>query len=229
MLEPKMVCLLALAGLLLAAFLSREPHGHSQNGATSEAASEWAAGNFTAALNYLLPTDLPDSNYPDQDYISYRFTNSIIPAAREYSLSLMRRSDETPGPLHYYWIARVRMAEGTSILEQLSRLHALRATETLAEIEQQIKIRTWTFEEKTCPAIRTQAAKFQSIPLNFRVSSEIVLDAPSFDFEANTLGHHLKVSFYDDGSQTLASWARETRLALTRCGAPELAPARGEE
>jgi hypothetical protein len=114
-----------------------------------EADYEWVEQNIQRVPNDLLPMDSPDSNGPEQESITFRYINSILIASREYSFSLIRRSYERPGPLIFYWVARVRMADGAPVRTQLTQLHAQNPSTYLTGLEPQLKIKTWSFDEKT--------------------------------------------------------------------------------
>ena len=214
---------------LLALFMSvgGKPHVNLQSPTQSEADSQWADSNLKEALNAMLPMDRPDPSFEDQEYITYRYTNWFYTPSREYSFSLMRRSHEGAGPLRFYWLARVRMADGASIRVQLAQLHTQHPDEDLAEVERRIRIKTWALDEKTCPAVRVQAVKFPRISFRVPFIFEIILDAPSFEIQVGSLISNLKLSLRVH-DHPLVAWATETRRALAQCGAAETAPFRGE-
>lgn len=215
---------------LLALFISvnARPYVHFQTPTPAEADSEWADKNLQSALNYVLPMGRPDPSFEDQDYISYRYINWIHVDSLEYSFSLMLRSSEAPGPLRYYWVGRIHMAEGASIRMQLAQLHAQHPDEKLAEVERQIKVKTWALDEKTCPAVRIQATKFLDVSFTAPWSSDVVTDAPLFEFQVESLNGSMKLSF-GDGNHPLVSWAAETRSALAQCGAADSAGLKGKD
>jgi hypothetical protein len=74
-----------------------------------DSAPEWTAQNVSTVPAELLPISRPDPDFPEQDYISYKHSNWAITTSREYAFSLMRRSNEGPGPLRYYWVAKVTL------------------------------------------------------------------------------------------------------------------------
>jgi len=120
-------------------------------------------------------------------------------------------------------MAVVRIADGASIYKQLVQLHALYPSETFGDIEKQVRIKTWSLEEKTCPAVRIQAAKFQSMRVKVPFSPDLVLDAPSFEFQVS--GGSTKSTFsLWDSKDPLVKWAMQTRRALAQCGAAESGP-----
>jgi len=168
-----------------------------------------------------MPMDLPDPSFEDQDYITYRYAYWFYAPSREYSFSLMRRSHGDP--LRYYWLARIRMADGASILDQLAHLHAQHPDEGLAEVERRIRIRIWALDEETCPVVRVQAAKLLRVSFKVPFSSDVILDAPLFEFQVGSLNTNLKLSLGDE-RHPLIVWAVETRRALAQCGAAESAP-----
>jgi len=217
----------AIAIFSAALLLGGKPYVHLQSPIQSEADSQWADSNLKDALNAMLPMDRPDPSFEDQEYITYRYTNWFYTPSREYSFSLMRRSHEGAGPLRFYWLARVRMADGASIRVQLAQLHTQHPDEDLAEVEQRIRIKTWALDEKTCPAVRVQAVKFPRISFKVPFSFEIILDAHSFEFQVGSLNSNLKLSL-GVHDHPLVAWATETRRALAQCGAVETAPLRRE-
>ena len=121
--------LLSWFGFLALIVASTHAHGniHTKTGQGQEADVDsrlWAGNNIQEALNAILPTDRPNPEREEQDYITYRYTHWIVLASREYSFSLFSHSYKSRGSLiTHHWAARVNMADGDSILEQLARLH----------------------------------------------------------------------------------------------------------
>lgn len=185
------------------------------------------SGNSRAAV-ILACASKPDPDFPGQDYRSYRHSNWVIPTSREYAFSLIRRSHEGPGPLHYYWLAKVRVADSVPIFTQLERLHKLHPEQTLAEIEPQIRIKTWKINGDQCSGIKAEADRFLALRFTAPFSNGIVLDGPTDEFEVSSMGTYLKLSLRD-GEGALVAWAEETRTALAKCGAEESAVARGQD
>jgi hypothetical protein len=176
---------------------------------------QWAGDHFEQALNDLLPAD----DHPGYaSYINYRYDYDLPLWEREYAFWIIR--DEVAGsdPARWHWIARISMADGASILDQLGRLHALHKDQTLGEIEKEVKIKAWSLKEETCPAVGIQATKFQSlrfgVPLS--LSSVVVLDAPSFEFQVGTASTQWKFSLWDY-KHPVVRWAKQTRIALAQC------------
>jgi hypothetical protein len=184
---------------------------------------QWVERNIQKALDDLLPMDSPDSNGPEQESITFRYVNSILTTSREYSFSLIRRSYERPGPLVFYWVARVHMADGASIRAQLEQLHTEKPDADLAGIESQVKTKAWSFDEKSCPALVAQATKFQHLSFKVPFKFEIITDQPSFEFRASSLNASMRFSTGYD-RHPLPGWAMQTRRVLAQCGATESAP-----
>jgi hypothetical protein len=193
-----------------------------------DSATRWTTQNMSTVLAELLPTGRPDPDFPDQDYISYRHSNGAITTSREYAFSLIRRSNEGPGPLRYYWVAKVHVADSVPIFTQLERLHKLHPEATLAEIEPQVRIKTWTINGNRCSGIRAEADKILALRFTAPFSGDVVLDAPSDEFEVGSLAGQLKISMRDR-EQELVAWAQETRAVLAKCGAEESAAVKGKD
>ncbi len=216
-------------GFLTLMIAAAAAHGDFRKDATSQVDEAWAGANVEEATDDLLPMDRPNPSVKEQDYITYRYTHWFVIASREYSFSLIRNSYERPGPLTFYWTARVSMPDGDSIFEQLAQLHSRSPNQSLSELEQQIRIKTWTFDERTCPIIATRAAIFLDrpfkVPFNANLSSG---DTPSFEFHVNSLNTSLTITTRD-GAYSLVSWGAETRRLLAQCGAPETAASRQDQ
>jgi len=195
----------------------------AQTAEHQEADYQWVDRNIQKALDDLLPMNNPDSNGPEQESITFRYVNSILIASREYSFSLTRRSYERPGPLVFYWVARVRMADGASIRTQLEQLHAEKPEADLAGIEPRLRIKAWSFDEKSCPSIVARATKFRHLSFKVPFKFEIITDLPSFEFRASSLNASMTFST-GYARHPLSSWAMQTRRVLVRCGATESAP-----
>jgi hypothetical protein len=124
-----------IIGLIFFAITMSYTAGQARDDST---ASGWSTQNVSTVLAELMPTSRPDPDFPDQDYIRHRPSNWAITSSREYAFSLIRRSNEGPGPLRYYWVAKVHVADSVPIFAQLERQHKLHPEETLAEIEPQV-------------------------------------------------------------------------------------------
>lgn len=219
---------LSWIGLLALIVASTHSHGNvyanSGQGQRDVDSHLWAGKNIQEALNAILPMDRPNPEAKEQDYITYRYTHWIMLASREYSFSLFSQSYESRGSLiTHHWGARVSMADGDSILEQLARLHSRNPNQGLPELESQVRIKTWAFDEKTCPQAGVQATKFlqQSFKAPFNVG--VMVDAPSYEFRVSSYLTNMTLATSAE-PQELVSWAKETRRALAQCGAKESAP-----
>ena len=77
-------------------------------------------------------------------------------------------SEEKGYGLHPYLSAHVRLAQPTSIYDQLMAIpRAEPATQDTTTIQNRIKIRRWDFTETTCPAIKDQLGKLKNLPARF--------------------------------------------------------------
>jgi hypothetical protein len=188
-------------------------------------ASNWAGQNIGQALEDLLPIIHPDPNSDHQEFISFRYTHWIFVASREYSFSLVPAPGSGPT---FHWAALVRMPTQGPILQQLKDLRLRNPNGTLASFEPQIQIRTWRFDEATCPTIAVQAAKVSRLAFKAPVKfGTITLDAPSFEFHMESYGTKMSLSV-DDRDFALAVWAQKTRSVLAQCGAPETAASKDD-
>ena len=155
-------------------------------------ASNWAGQNIGQALQYLLPIIHPDPSSNSQEFIGFRYTHWILVASREYSFSFVTVPGAGP---HFHWAALVRMPMQGRFLQQLEDLRLRNPNGTLSDFEPQIQIRTWRFDEATCPAIAVQVAKVSRLafktPVNF---GTIRLDGPSFEFHMQSYGTKMSLS-----------------------------------
>ncbi len=114
--------------------------------------------------------------------------------------------------------AHVRAADGTSIYDQLMRMHQKDRNREAASMAKTIKLKAWDGTETACPAIKKQVEQLQNLqskPLELN-SDVIVLHPMNHQFHIQSPSAEMRFTIWDD-EHPLITWALETRRALEAC------------
>lgn len=173
---------------------------------------DWVNKHFYDVLNQLMPLDnhsLSSRSYRDlhTDELEYLFYFD----GHTISENL---------------VATLRIADKTSIHDQIMALHRKKPTATISEIKAKLKIKEWQFSESSCPAIKTQFDQFFRLSLEMMPAKEradreagkvtITLHPRIYCFKAQVAGGDLNfTTTFED--HPFAIWAAETFKALNTC------------
>jgi len=175
---------------------------------------EWTNQHFGPLLDTLMPMERRGGLY-----VSYRANRDYVTSTPEYWFMIGLEPSKKKYGLHPYLSAHVRLAQPTSIYDQLMAIHrAEPATGDTTTLQNRIKIQSWDFTEMTCPAIKDQLGKLKNLPARFPdINGRYVIIHPmNHAFSMVGEDGELRMSLFDD-QNPLVRWAQETRQALDAC------------
>jgi hypothetical protein len=175
---------------------------------TASAGQSWVENNFPAAFDRFFSIKGAEG-----DFIAIRAHRDHTNDLPEFSFVLQNTQD--PKAMS----AVLREAQGHSIFEQLSLLHAKDPTKPLESLEADLKIRVWKLSGAQCPAISAQYAAFEDIQF-VRPHDDDAVDENPIAYEVNESvggGESQVVEFVE--SRALPQWANQTRKLLDACAA----------
>jgi len=175
---------------------------------------EWTNQHFGPLLDTLMPMERRGGLY-----VSYRANRDYVTSTPEYWFMIGLEPSKKKYGLHPYLSAHVRLAQPTSIYDQLMAIHrAEPATRDTTTLQNRIKIQSWDFTEMTCPAIKDQLGKLKNLPARFPdINGRYVIIHPmNHAFSMVGEDGELRMSLFDD-QNPLVRWAQETRQALDAC------------
>lgn len=152
-------------------------------------------------------------------YVSYRANRDYVTSTPEYWFMIGLEPSAKGYGLHRYLSAHVRLAQPTSIYDQLMAIHrAEPATRDTTTLQNRIKIQNWDFTEMTCPAIKDQLGKLESLAARLPdINRDYVIIHPmNHAFFIAGADGEVRMSLFDD-KNPLVRWAQETRRALDAC------------
>jgi len=181
--------------------------------AQSEEDWGWVNKHFAAALDHFMPLEQRFGMH-----IAYRSNRDLHTDMLEYSfvMGLDANPGNTPG-LKNYLTAHVRVADTSSIYDQMMKLHRLHPNATFDDISGMLKVKSWDVDEKTCPAIRTQYEKVKKLQFPIPMDEDVIFIHPlihSFRFSFGT--GDVNATFVDP-KNSLVKWSLETRGLLEKC------------
>jgi hypothetical protein len=174
---------------------------------------EWVNSNFGPVLEALLRTHITAGMH-----VAYRSGWTLHTGVVEYSFVIGFDPNQSRPGLQTQLSAHVRMADSISIYEQMMALHQANRKESMASIQQKIKLRKFDVSEQACPAVRSQFTKFQAVrfsPPAFNIN-EVILDPMEYEFRIYGEDGDMILSITNE-KQPLVVWALETRSTLERC------------
>jgi hypothetical protein len=95
-------------------------------------------------------------------------------------------------------------------------LHRKSPDRSAANIQKELRVKTWTLSETTCPVIRTQLLKFQQLRLVPPQFDVVVLHPVIHEFRVRAAMGDMDTVLYDEDN-SFVQWAVETRRALELC------------
>jgi len=173
----------------------------------------WINEHFGPALSELMPIQ-QSSGF----YVAYRSHRDYQTSILEYSFVIGYDPNENGPGLQEYLSAHVRIADSLSIHDQMMKMHSSNPQEDAANIQKQVKLKTWDFTQKTCPAIQRQFDKFQVLRFGTPVFDQIVFHPLVHTFHIQAGMGNMDLVLTDEG-HPLVKWALETRHALEACTA----------
>src|SRR5579862_563126 len=112
----------------------------------------WTNKHFGSVLGVLMPLERHVGAY-----VSYRANRDYATSTPEYWFVIGREPSEKGYGLNPYLSAHVRLAEPTSIYDQLMSMHREEpAVQDPTLFQNRIKLRKSDFTEMNCPAIKNQ-------------------------------------------------------------------------
>lgn len=172
----------------------------------------WVNKHFYNVLDQLMPFD--------SHVLGYRSYRDLYTDELEYSFFFDGQA------ISQNLNVTFRIADKTSIYDQIMKLHRRNPAATISEIKPNLKIKEWQFSESSCPAIKTQFEKFFRLSLEMMSSKErsdreagvgtIALHPRIHSFNAQITGGHLNLAI-TFGDHPFAIWAVETFQALSSC------------
>jgi len=187
---------------VLAIALSVTPICSSQ----TDADWEWVSDNFGGVLDNLMP--LQQSGL----HVVYRAHRDYRTDVPEYWFTI--GYDFGSGRLS----AHVRLADTSSIYDQLMRMHRSDPKEDASSMVKKIRVKDWRVDDASCPLIREQIDRFQDVKYTpFKLETHrIILHPMNHEFRLEAPDGTMNLIIWDD-EHPLVRWAHETRLTLERC------------
>ncbi len=172
----------------------------------SDATREWTDKHFLVAFEDFFPT-----RHAEGDFVAVRARQSGSNEAPEFSFILENTQD--PRALR----GTLREAQGSSLYQQLTALHAKEPARSYEEIKPELKVQTWTFTAPQCPAVEAQYNAFENIQF-VRPRDEDEVEENPIVYEINETvagGSSQAIEFIP--TRAIPRWAVATRQALRAC------------
>jgi hypothetical protein len=164
---------------------------------------------YQSTLNAEFPIELKPGGY-----VGYRYSHAPVPGDLENSFLI---GTESIGTLS----ANLRVADMTSIFEQMTVLHLAQPQKPLRELRYKLKIRVSHMTEADCPAVRHQFDEFQKLMFPAPKFDFISLDIPNHEFRIASSTGDMTFEWLD-GRYPLVTWAQETKQSLESCISSDL-------
>jgi hypothetical protein len=190
----------SVPSLLIFSFGQAAPQGHEDHAVGDE---------YLATLSAEFPIDQKPGGY-----VGYRYSHAPVPGDLENSFLIGTESIGQEKTLS----ANLRVADTTSIFEQMTALHLAQPQKPLRELRNKLKIHVSHMTEANCPAVRDQFDGFKKLVLPAPRFDFISLDTPNHEFRIISSTGDMTFELFD-GGYPLVKWAQETRRALEHCGA----------
>ncbi len=145
-------------------------------------------------------------------YVGYRYSHAPVPGDLENSFLIVTESLGMEKTLS----ANLRVAETTSIFEQMTALHLAQPQKPLRELRDKLKIRVSQVTEADCPAVRHQFDEFKKLVLPAPRFDFISIDIPNHEFRIISSTGEMHFQWLDE-RYPLVTWAQETKRALEHC------------
>jgi len=183
------------------------PPGKQQ--APTAASQDWTKRHFLAAFEDFFPI-----RQAQGDFIAVRAHQNGSNQAPEFSFIIENTQD--PKAIR----ATLHQAHGTSLFQQLAALHANDPSKAYADLKPELKIQTWNFDARQCPAVEGQYKAFENI--------QFVRPRDADDPGENPIVYEINETVAGGSSQVIEflphraipRWAEATRKALLSCALP---------
>jgi hypothetical protein len=177
----------------------------------------WTNKEFGPVLDALMP--LQRESGP---YVTYRANRDLYTSTPEYWFMVGLEPDPD-GRLRRYLSAHVRVAQPTSIYDQLMAIHRDEpgTQEATSALQKRIKLQAADFDEMNCPAVKRQVEKLKELRVTLPdvTSGTIVLHPMIHAFHiSGSVGG--ATMFLTDDDNPLVKWAEETRRNFDLCSKP---------
>jgi len=176
---------------------------------------DWTNKEFGPVLDAVMPLQTDGGLY-----VSYRANRDYVTSIPEYWFRIGYEGNEKQGyGLQSFFSAHVRIASPKSIYDQLMAHHRSNsATQEPANLKSRIKFKNYDFTEMSCPAIKTQMGKFETLQMTLpHLNGNVVTIHPmGHAFYAQGAEGDMSIVLTDE-EHPLVKWALETRQALERC------------
>lgn len=150
-------------------------------------------------------------------YVGYRYSHAPVPGDLENSFLIGTESIGIERTLS----ANLRVADTTSIFEQMTVLHLAQPQKPLRELRYKLKIRVSHMTEADCPAVRHQFDEFKKLVFPAPKFDFISLDIPNHEFRIASSTGDMTFEWLD-GRYPLVTWAEETKQSLETCISSDL-------
>src|SRR5580704_11762522 len=179
---------------------------------------EWSSKKWDIVIEDLMPMKAQPGYY-----VTYRATQSLHAWKDEQPEYYFRLGIDIkdPGPgINDFVSAHARVPDSISIYDQIFAMHARGSRWSAKDIESKIKMKSFDYTEKTCPAVGKEFREFQELrygPPNTNPDQiEIVLDPPVYEFHVDAAHGQSDVMLYD-ATDPLVVWAMKTQHELEAC------------
>ena len=206
-----MRCGLAFAFLLGALlFLCGVPSLHSQ----TDADWVWTDKQFGPVLDALMPLKKHGGVF-----VSYRANRDLVTSTPEYWFTIGREPKENGNGLQSYISAHVRVAQPSSIYDQLTTIHREQpAVQDTTSIQQRMKLQKFDLTEMNCPAIKERLEKLGNLSAKLpEINGNYVILHPMIHaFYISGADGDATLTLVDE-KNPLVRWAQDTRRVLDAC------------
>jgi len=179
---------------------------------------DWTTKQFGPVLDALMPLQRDGGVF-----VTYRANRDLYTSTPEYWFMVgLEPNPDRPG-LRPYLSAHVRVAQPTSIYDQLMAIHRDEPgnQEPTSALQKRIKMQAADFDEMNCPAVKTQLEKLKELRVKLPdvTGGTIVLHPMIHAFYISGADGDVTM-FLTDDDNPLVKWAEETRRAYDLCSKP---------
>jgi hypothetical protein len=168
--------------------------------------SDWMGKAFAAAFDDFFPIQ-----HAQGDFIAVRAHRDGTNDLPEFSVVL--EDTQNPRAIH----ATLREAQGSSLYQQISALHAKEPSKSYQELKPDLKVRSWQISADQCPAIAAQFKAFGDIQFVRPRDDDPIAEHPVlYQFHESVGGGDSEVTEFVE-SRAFPKWANETHQALDAC------------
>ena len=181
---------------------------------------KWTDQAWAKLLKDFIPSKT-DAGY----YVSFRATQSLHAyqnEAPEWCVVIGPDPKANAPGVNNFVSAHFRIADSTSIYDQIMVMHRRKPGESLEEIRKRIKVKSIDLTESTCPDVKTMFHNFQELRFGapkMGVEDDAVtvyLDPPVYEIHIRAAAGDVDMTLYDD-SHPLVVWAMDLRARLEAC------------